>query len=243
MYCGSAEPGNSADAISIIDRLLTALLFQAVGIFMVGFFILAPLSAQDVPDSSARVSAERQYQNGVNRAQLGNSTSAEAHLRAAWALEPTEPRYVQSLTIYYIHCHEFTKALEVLRNYVKRSGPTPLGWTLQGELLFEQRHYNLAYQSLRSALDMSNDNYRAHELLGLIYSVFGKYSLGLGELKIAAQQNPISPQVHYYLGRLYYQTYEYLSARDEFLACLKLKPNYPEARENLGLAYEALGDS
>lgn len=243
MCSGSAERGSSQAAVSKTEGVLTASLFQVAAILVVAFFMLPLLSAQGIRSNSVPLSAEGQYQSGVELAQSGDSTNAEAHLRAAWVIKPTEPKYVQGLTVYYIHRHEFTKALEVLGDYVKRSGPTSLGWTLQGELLFEQHQYDLAYQSLRSALDMSDDNYRAHELLGLIFSALDRYALGLEELKTAAKQNPDSPQVHFYLGRLYYQTNFYSSARDEFIECLKLSPNYPEARENLGLAYEALGDS
>ena len=90
---------------------------------------------------------------------------------------------------------------------------------------------------------MSTVNYRAHELIGLIFSVDRRYALALDEMKIAVQQNPNSAQIRFYCGRLSYHTANYLASKDQFLACLKLQPNYPQARENLGLSYEALGDT
>ena len=40
--------------------------------------------------------------------------------------------------------------------------------------------------------------------------------------------------------RICYTTADYATARDEFQACLQLQADYPEALENLGLAYEGL---
>ena len=82
----------------------------------------------------------------------------------------------------------------IIGDYVKRVGPTALGWTLQGEYLFERKQFDAAYQSLREALDLSSTNYRAHELLGLIFSLHRHYDLGLEELKTAVAQNPLSAQ-------------------------------------------------
>jgi len=184
--------------------------------------------------------AEAYYSRAVEQAELGNSREAEAGFRAAWERRPAELRYVHGLAVHYIHSHQYERALDVIRDHVKREGPTALGWTLQGELLFGQKLYSPAYESLRNALELSNDNYRAHELIGLVLVVHKRYLLALEEMKIAAQQNPTSPQVRFYCGRLYYKSSYYAEARNEFLSCLKLKPDFPRALENLGLAYEAL---
>ena len=62
-------------------------------------------------------------------------------------------------------------------------------------------------------------------------------------MEVAAQQNPTSPQIRFYLGRLHSETSDFSAARDDFVECLKSKSDYPRALENLGLAYEALGDT
>jgi tetratricopeptide (TPR) repeat protein len=54
---------------------------------------------------------------------------------------------------------------------VARRGATALGWQLQGELLFAQKQYQLAHESLLRSLELSNENYRAHQLIGLIHIV------------------------------------------------------------------------
>src|SRR2546426_7153166 len=60
------------------------------------------------------------------------------------------------------------------------------------------------------------------------------------ELKTAQEEYLNSPQIRYYYGRVLYTVRRYQKAADQFLACLKLRPNYPGALGNLGLCYEAL---
>ena len=60
------------------------------------------------------------------------------------------------------------------------------------------------------------------------------------ELETAQEEDPNSPQIRYYYGRVLYTVGRYQKAADQFLACLKLRPNYPGALGNLGLCYEAL---
>jgi len=187
--------------------------------------------------------AEQDHAHALELEASGDDAGAGAWFLKAWEEDRAETRYVHDLTVYYIHHHRYSDALAVIRDCVNRLGPTTLAWTLQGELLFEEKEYDSAYQSLRSALDLSNINYRAHELIGLIFSIHRRYGLGLDELKIAAEQNPASAQVRFYCGRLYYRSANYTAALDELRACLKLQPEYPEALENLGLAYEAMGDT
>jgi tetratricopeptide (TPR) repeat protein len=186
--------------------------------------------------------AEVHYMRGVGLAQDRKTQDAEAEFRAAWERAPDQERYAYGLAMHYTHSHQFEKALSVIRDNVTRHGPTTLGWTLEGELLFEQKQYEPAYECLQNALKLSTTNARAHELIGLILVVHRRNMEALQELRIAAEQNPASAQARFYYGRICYTTGDYATARDEFEACLQLQADYPEALENLGLAYEGLND-
>jgi tetratricopeptide (TPR) repeat protein len=189
------------------------------------------------------VSAEEHYQRALKLAAQGEESRAEAEFRAAWVQNPDEDKYVHGLTVFYIHNQKFDQAIAVLKDHVSRHGPTVLGYTLQGEMLFVQKRYAPAYESLRRALELSkNQDPRAHQLIGLIYMAHSRYIEAMEELKVAAEQEPDSAQVRYYYGRMCYENGHYAQARDEFIACLKLQPAYPRALENLGLCYEALQD-
>ena len=82
-----------------------------------------------------------------------------------------------------------------------------------------------------------------HEVLGLIWTIRRQNDAALLELGKASALDPEQAQIRYYYGRLLYSTGRFREARDEFLACLKIQPQYPRAVENLGLCYEALQDS
>jgi tetratricopeptide (TPR) repeat protein len=205
-----------------------------------GLLYLVPLSAQQ--ELTAESTAKDYHDRAIQANSVNNSPEAERWLRKAWEMDPSNDVYVHDLAVYYIHRHEYSNALGVIADHVNRTGPTALGWTLQGEYLFERKQFDASYQSLREALDLSNTNFRAHELMGLIFSVHRRYDLGLEELKAAVTQKPDSAQTHFYCGRLYYRMANYPAARDEFRSCLTLNPVYPQATENLGLALEAIGD-
>ncbi len=76
----------------------------------------------------------------------------------------------------------------------------PLGWTLQGELLFEEHDYDRSFESLHNALAISNDNWRGHEIIGLIFTVNGDFLGAIREMTMAAHQNPSNPDVHFCLA-------------------------------------------
>ncbi|MCI0421729.1 MAG: tetratricopeptide repeat protein, partial [Acidobacteria bacterium] len=194
------------------------------------------ISSQILVLAIAQVSGEASTRNDDREA----ASPPEMALRTAWEQKPTEERAVQELTLFYTNRRQFHQALKVLRDYVSRVGATALGYCLQGELLFAQREYNLAAESLDRSLELSKDNHRAHMFLGLMHALQHRNGEALEELKLAAQQQPGSAQARYYYGRILYTTGNYPGARDEFLACLKLQPIYPRAHENLALAYEAL---
>jgi tetratricopeptide (TPR) repeat protein len=103
------------------------------------------------------------------------------------------------------------------------------------------KRYDLSAASLAQAVQLQSDNYRAHQLLGLIHVLNRRYPEALEEMRLAALQNPSSAQVRFYYGRLLYKHGNYPQARDEFEACLRVQPGYPKALENLGLCHEALG--
>jgi len=204
-----------------------------------------PLEAQ--PEVSVSPSGNSRGENpdalqdrGLSLIASENAHLAEVELRRAWELNPTEERYVRNLSSFYINNRRYDKAQEIVQDYTTRQGENGLSCLLQGEVFFAQKEFAKAYQSLRRSLEFSSDNYRAHQLVGLIHVLAQRELDALEELRLAAQQNPHSAQTRFLLGRTYYRTGNYGQARDEFLACLKIQPSYPKATENLGLCFEAL---
>jgi tetratricopeptide (TPR) repeat protein len=208
------------------------------------FLTLTRVAAQTASTLPALQDAERQYESAVElNSKTSGTAAAEASFRAAWQAAPDNEKYVRALATFYIHREQFDRALAVIRDHVARNGATALGYALQGELLFVQKQYGLAYESLMRAIELSDGiDYRVHELLGLIHVIYRRDQDAVDELQVAARQNPASPQTRFWLGRTLYRTARYAEARVEFQKCLSLQPSYPKALENLALCHEALQD-
>lgn len=118
-------------------------------------------------------------------------------------------------------------------------------------------HYDIAFDSymngdlipaLGAALktvELAPQNAEAHNLLGLIYFRQEKAALAEAEFKKAIAANPKSSEAYNNLGSVYLSLNRYAEARD---VLVKAQENplylYPERiMNNLGLAYQGLGDS
>jgi tetratricopeptide (TPR) repeat protein len=186
--------------------------------------------------------AEEHYSRALRLQSEGNEAGAEDELRAAVVEKPSEDKYIRGLTLFYINRKRYDEAIGVIRDQVKLCGVTALGYELEAELLSDQKLFDPAYEAVRRSLELSDHNARMHELLGLIYVAKRQNAAAVPELQKAAALDPDQPQIRYFYGRVLYTTGRYPEARDQFLACLKLQPEYPKALENLGLCYEALQD-
>lgn len=186
--------------------------------------------------------AEEHYQRGLKLHVAGDEAIAEKEFRLAVAEEPRNGRNVKQLADLYINQKQYHKAIGVIRDYTKLCGVTALGYALEGELLFQQRDYDAAPLAIAASLGLSSSNARMHELLGLICVIKQNNTAALSELEEAEKLAPDSAQIRYFYGRTLYVTGRDAEARDQFLACLKIQLGYRKAYENLGLAYETLGD-
>jgi tetratricopeptide (TPR) repeat protein len=197
-----------------------------------------PRTIQQVQQQSARA----RYQRGLELISDGDAPGAEKEFKAALAEDPGDSSYVRELARVYIAAKRYEDAIQVIRDYTKLCGVTPLGYALEGELLFQQRLYDAAYEAIRKSLDIYDSDPRMHHLLGLIYMLKGQNPAAVIELNKASELDPDQAQTRFYYGRALYSVARYMEARDQFLACIKIEPQYRKAFENLGLCYEAAGD-
>jgi tetratricopeptide (TPR) repeat protein len=187
--------------------------------------------------------AEDHYLRGQRLRSSGDDRGAEKEFEAAAAEDPGSGKYVKPLVLLYISEERYPAAMEVLRRYVNLCGATALGYALEAELLFQQKHYDSAQLAVLDSLQLSPSDARMHELLGIIYVTIKQDTAASLELKKAAELDPDNAQIRFYYGRCLYSIARYDDARDQFLACLKIQPDYRKAYENLGLCYEALRDN
>ena len=186
--------------------------------------------------------AEEHYARALRLQSTGDEAGAENEFKVAVTERPQEGRYVHDLALLYIKKNQYERAIEAIREYVKLCGATALGYELEAELLFQRKQFEPAQIAVQRSLELSDNNARMHELLGLIYATKRQDGAGVLELQKASELDPDQPQIRYYCARLLYSTGRYEEARDQFLACLRVQPGFPRALENLGLCYEALRD-
>jgi tetratricopeptide (TPR) repeat protein len=189
---------------------------------------------------TGNLDAEGHYLRGVQLRSSGDASGAEKELGAAVTGAPGYGKYVKALVLLYIDEERYPVAIQVLRQYVNLCGVTALGYALEAELLFKQKHFDAAQLAVLDSLQLSPTDPRMHELLGIIYITIKQNTAASLELKKAAELDPGNPQIRFYFGRSLYAIARYADARDQFLACLKIQPDYRKAHENLGLCYEAL---
>ena len=187
-------------------------------------------------------SSNQHYERGLDLYSSGDRAGAEQEFRKAVEERPTDGQFVASLTKLYVAESQPNAALEIIRSYTNVCGVTALGYALEAEVLFQQRHYDDAMGAIVSSIKLFPDNARMHQLLGLLLLMKRDKTDAQLELQKAEQIDPNDADIRYYFGRTLYLNGRYAEARDQFLACLKSNPQYRKALENLGLSYQALND-
>ncbi len=185
---------------------------------------------------------KQHYAHGLELYSSGDRRGAEQEFHKAIEERPTDGQFVASLAKLYIAESQPNPALDVIRNYTKVCGVTALGYALEAEVLFQQRHYDDAMGAIVSSLKLYPDNARMHQLFGLLMLMEHDNTDASVELQKAARLDPNSADIHYFYGRTLYLSGHYAEARDQFLACLKTDPQYRKALENVGLSYQAAND-
>jgi tetratricopeptide (TPR) repeat protein len=187
-------------------------------------------------------SSSQHYERGLDLYSSDDRTGAEQEFRKAVEEAPANGQFVASLTKLYVAGSQPNAALEVIRSYTKVCGVTALGYALEAEVLFQQRHYDDAMGAIIASIKLYPDNARMHQLLGLLLLMKRDETDASSELQKAERIDPNSADIHYFYGRTLYLSGHYAEARDQFLACLKIDPHYRKALENVGLSYQAVND-
>lgn len=77
----------------------------------------------------------------------------------------------------------------------------------------------------------------AHLRRGIYFVRRKMYDLAIEDLLIARKWAPENPQVMFPLGFAYEESKKYVEAEGVYLDCIRVMPNYPSPRQNLGILY------
>lgn len=187
----------------------------------------------EVPEAARNL-----YQQALEFAKAGNTSSAIDSLKQALSLYPKFPLALNELGVQYLKTGQVNKAVDPLRDAVKLIPDAFTPKLNYGIALLETQRYAEAEMQLRDALKIASAP-TAHMYLGLTLARLKNSVEAEQELKSAIQIGGDQlPLAHYYLGGLYWQMRSYKQAADELENYLKLVPNAPDAERVRGTIKE-----
>jgi tetratricopeptide (TPR) repeat protein len=142
----------------------------------------------------------------------------------------------------YIRQGKFQEVAPLLRNYLKNHPHSARAYYDLGYVLFRTHQIGASIEALAKSLELDINNAEAHKILGLDFTIIGKYDEAQIEMEQAVRLKPDSAEIHYFLGRTHYTTNAFPLAKREFEEATRLDPSYMKAYNNLALTMEAMGD-
>ncbi|PYV39253.1 MAG: hypothetical protein DMG06_23645, partial [Acidobacteria bacterium] len=143
----------------------------------------------------------------------------------------------------YITDGKYQEVEPLLRTYLKAYPTSARGYYDLGYVLFRTHKISASIEVLAKSLQLKIRDAEAHKILGLDFTIIGKYDEAQIEMEQAARLKPDSAEIHYFLGRIHYTTNAFPSAKREFEEAIRLDPSYMKAYNNLGLTMEGMGDN
>jgi tetratricopeptide (TPR) repeat protein len=122
-------------------------------------------------------------------------------------------------------------------------GETARELYLEARILFEQKRYSDALQTVQRSIVLTPSDAESMKLAALSAIRLDQLNIAETALKSAAQLTPNDYLVHFHLGALYYTKSLFLAARPELQKAVELNGEYMPALLFLGLTLEEVGDS
>jgi protein O-mannosyl-transferase len=91
------------------------------------------------------------------------------------------------------------------------------------------------------AIEVTQNNYIAHDSIGVAYNSLGRYQDAIESYKQAIKIKPDYADAHYNLGVACGKLGRWQDAVESYKQAIKIKPDYTKAHYNLGISYEGLG--
>ena len=117
------------------------------------------------------------------------------------------------------------------------------GWVNVARAHIQEGNMAAAEQMLRQALEVDGRLAKTHYFLGTALKSRGRYDEALDHLRLAAAQYPRDRVVVNQIGRILFLKRQYPDAIAEFDKVLRIDPEDLQARYNLMLCWQGLGDA
>jgi tetratricopeptide (TPR) repeat protein len=139
-----------------------------------------------------------------------------------------------------INFYEKAKACKLFKQEIFSFRETDY-YTQLGIVLMDMKRYPEAEAALDRALHLDNNNEIAHEYLGVLSVLFGKFDLAFICFNNVIRINPNRAGAYGNRGLTYKKLGDTLDAEKDYIKALEMDPNSPEMMYNLAQFYDDIG--
>ncbi len=161
---------------------------------------------------------------------------AEQEYKQALALDPASSEALVGLANVYMRGHRFEEAEEYLRKVVAQNPNDAVAHIQLGRVLAADKKYDDAAVELQAGLKLAPDDPTAQRDLADIYAAAGRHADAEALFRSLLAKNANDADLHYGLGQSLLKQRKFGEAEQEFVAALKLKPDWGQAYGELAVA-------
>jgi tetratricopeptide (TPR) repeat protein len=161
---------------------------------------------------------------------------AEQQYKQALALDPASSDAIVGLANVYMRGQRFPEAEEYLRKVVAQRPNDPVVHVQLGRVLAADQHYDSAIAELQTGLKLAPDDVTARRDLAEVYANAGKYTEAEALYRSLLANDGKNPELHHQFGQTLMKLKKFGEAEQEFLAAVRLKPDWGAAYGDLAVA-------
>jgi tetratricopeptide (TPR) repeat protein len=161
---------------------------------------------------------------------------AEQEYRQVLAIDPNSADALIGIANIYMRGTRYGEAADTLRKLVAQRPDYAAGHIQLARVLAAGGKFDEAVPEFQAGLKLTPKDKEAQRDLAEVYASAGRYKDAQLLYEALLGGSPNDPSLHYSLGRSYMKQRKFPEAQQEFLATLKLKPDFGEAYGDLAMA-------
>jgi tetratricopeptide (TPR) repeat protein len=161
---------------------------------------------------------------------------AEQEYKLALGIDPSSSDAVVGLANVYMRGRRFPEAEDYLRKVIVQRPNDAAAHIQLGRILAADQKYDDAIAELQTSLKLAPNNAAAQRDLADVYMSGAKYAEAEGAYRTLLATQPNDPELHHQLGQSLMKVKKFGDAEQEFLATVKLKPDWGAAYGDLAVA-------
>ena len=166
----------------------------------------------------------------------GKVGDAEQEYRQALALDPASEDAVVGLANIYMRSQRYPEAEDYLRKVVAQRPNDPVAHVQLGRVFAADQKYDDAITELQAGLKLAPTDTSARRDLADVYLNAGKYAEADALYRSLLSAQPNDPQLRHQYGQTLMKLKKFSEAEQQFLAAVRLKPDWGAAYGDLAVA-------